>query len=947
MKKIHKIIGAGLLAFGLAFAGCSNAVTDLQNSQTTSARAAAYSAIAPWAAGTSYSIGDKVTYNGKIYQCRLAHTALDGWQPDGVPALWLEIGVAEDEPVLPPDNPPAEDENPGNDNEDETVITVPGLPKHILTGYWQNFNNGAKVLRISEVPETYNLIVVSFADATGNPGEVTFNLDTSLGFSEAQFIQDIKTVQARGQHVIISVGGETGNVTIASDADANRFATSVTNLMRKYGFEGVDIDLEHGIQARYIEKALRAIPSGSIITFAPQTLDMQGTGQEYFKLALAIKDILTVNNTQYYNSGTMCGYDGKVYAQGGEDFLTALATIQLENGLRADQVGLGLPASTRGAGSGYVDPQIVVNALDTLAYGTKHGSYMPPRKYPNIRGAMTWSINWDASNGWNFSKVVGAKLKAMNEADGGYDNGNGTIVIPGDDDTEDDDTGDTPGDDSGNEPPHEEEPSTDNPGNQNPGSETPSTEVPASPKASGIPGTPFIEQSTWNGEASFGIKMNMWWGNNGTLAQLYENGNLIASQTFTDNSPNAQSYVFNISNKANGTYAYQVKLSNSFGTAASNTVNYTVTKGSASTTPVVTPQPQPEPEPEPQPGQDEEPPVINPGTGSGDPVINKSLPKRIMSGYWHTWDGGCPYIRLADVDSSWDVINVSFAEPVTPGSGNGRMKFGVAGDVNQFKADIKTLQAKGKKIVLSIGGYEGYFYLENSSAVNTFVNDIKGFINEYGFDGIDIDLEQSSVAMNSGADPDFANPKTPRIVNMINAIRQICDSYGDDFILSWAPETFYMQLGHTYYGGLNGYVDSRAGGYIPMIHALRDKTTYVQVQLYNSCAIQGNDGSWYSMGDEPSLVEMCEMLIDGFYLNGGNQYFFPGLRADQVVIAVPSSSSAAGSGQVSNEQLQGAFRTLEAKYPGMRGFMTWSINWDAYQNNNSFGRKNRAFLNNY
>ena len=201
--------------------------------------------------------------------------------------------------------------------------------------------------------------------------------------------------------------------------------------------------------------------------------------------------------------------------------------------------------------------------------------------------------------------------------------------------------------------------------------------------------------------------------------------------------------------------------------------------------------------------------------------------------------------------------------------------------------------------------------------------------------------------MNSGADPDFANPKTPRIVNMINAIRQICDSYGDDFILSWAPETFYMQLGHTYYGGLNGYVDSRAGGYIPMIHALRDRTTYVQVQLYNSAAVQGNDGSWYSMGDEASLVEMCEMLIDGFYLNGGNQYFFPGLRADQVVIAVPCSQGAAGSGQVSNTQLQGAFRTLEAKYPGMRGFMTWSINWDALQNNNSFGRQNRAFLNNY
>lgn len=56
--------------------------------------------------------------------------------------------------------------------------------------------------------------------------------------------------------------------------------------------------------------------------------------------------------TQYYNSGTMLGCDGRVYAQGTVDFLTALACIQLENGLRPDQVALGLPASTRAAGGG-------------------------------------------------------------------------------------------------------------------------------------------------------------------------------------------------------------------------------------------------------------------------------------------------------------------------------------------------------------------------------------------------------------------------------------------------------------------------------------------------------------------------------------------------------------------------------------------------------------------
>jgi hypothetical protein len=43
--------------------------------------------------------------------------------------------------------------------------------------------------------------------------------------------------------------------------------------------------------------------------------------------------------------------------------------------------------------------------------------------------------------------------------------------------------------------------------------------------------------------------------------------------------------------------------------------------------------------------------------------------------------------------------------------------------------------------------------------------------------------------------------------------------------------------------------------------------------------------------------------------------------------------------------LQQAFTTLKNKYPNIRGIMSWSINWDALQNNNSFVISNRAYLN--
>ncbi|MGI5367695.1 chitinase [Streptomyces iakyrus] len=295
----------------------------------------------------------------------------------------------------------------------------PALPKHAVTGYWQNFNNGAAVQRISDVPAHYDIIAVSFADATSTPGAVTFTLDSAglNGYTVDRFKADVKAKQAAGKKVIISVGGERGTVSVNDAASATNFANSVWSVMQEYGFDGVDIDLENGLNATYMTQALRALSAKAgpslIITMAPQTIDMQSTSNSYFQTALNIKDILTVVNMQYYNSGSMLGCDGKVYSQGTVDFLTALACIQLENGLAPSQVGLGVPASTRAAGGGYVSPTVVNNALDCLTKATGCGSFKPPRTYPALRGAMTWSTNWDATSGNAWSNAVGPHVDAL------------------------------------------------------------------------------------------------------------------------------------------------------------------------------------------------------------------------------------------------------------------------------------------------------------------------------------------------------------------------------------------------------------------------------------------------------------------------------------------------------------------------------------------------------
>ncbi len=317
------------------------------------------------------------------------------------------------------------------------------------------------------------------------------------------------------------------------------------------------------------------------------------------------------------------------------------------------------------------------------------------------------------------------------------------------------------------------------------------------------------------------------------------------------------------------------------------------------------------------------------------PALAQVSPAHVIVGYWQDWDATTdspPYIPLHNVDSRYNVIECAFTNTA---SDNATLSF--TPNSADFTSDVPLLQSQGRKVLVSIGGENGTLILTSAAQKQAFITSLESILDQYNFDGFDLDLEGGTTLQLDNGDNNFMAPTTLKVVNLISACQQVIayrQAEGKNCWLTMAPETFYVQtaFGSSY--------SPLVGAQLPIIYGLRNQLTLLQVQLYNTGTVEGLDGNIYGESTADFIVAMTEMLMTGFPVAGTSQTF-PALRPDQVAVGLPATAGAGG-GFTSAATVTQALNYLvhgisyggtyklrnPAGYPGLRGTMDWSINWD-------------------
>lgn len=118
--------------------------------------------------------------------------------------------------------------------------------------------------------------------------------------------------------------------------------------------------------------------------------------------------------------------------------------------------------------------------------------------------------------------------------------------------------------------------------------------------------------------------------------------------------------------------------------------------------------------------------------------------KKIMMGFWHNWAAGasdgyqqgqCANMNLTDIPEEYNVVAVAFMK----GEGIPTFKPYNLSDA-EFRRQVGVLNSQGRAVLISLGGADAHIQLKTGDE-DKLTNEIIRLVETYGFDGLDIDLE--------------------------------------------------------------------------------------------------------------------------------------------------------------------------------------------------------------
>ena len=321
---------------------------------------------------------------------------------------------------------------------------------HKLIGYWEGYSSAKEPIRLRDVSPQWDIVIATFAAPVKGSTSLLHFEPASL--DEQQFKLDVAYLKSHERKVLISLGGGGQIVTLNTGEDLKDFVGSVTGIVEKYGFDGVDLDIETpSLLINPDDTDLRKPTTPSIVNLisamhqlrkhfgssfmigeVPEAAQAQAGMQSYggqfgsfLPVIYGTRDILSFVDSQNYNTPPLEGLDGNYYFPGTADYNVALSEMlvhgfavggnrkQFFPPLPPEQVAMGLPATPASARN-YTPIPDIENALRYLVqgkpYAEGHYKLQKPSGYPRFAGAMFWAINQDRRNDYRMSNAIGPLL---------------------------------------------------------------------------------------------------------------------------------------------------------------------------------------------------------------------------------------------------------------------------------------------------------------------------------------------------------------------------------------------------------------------------------------------------------------------------------------------------------------------------------------------------------